>query len=94
MIKHIVCFKLKDGESKEKAKEILMSMKGNVPFLRGIEVGIDELHSNRSFDVILTVLLDDFNALSDYQVDEYHCNVVKKHMHAVAEKSISMDYTI
>ena len=94
MIKHVVCFKLNQGESPEKAKEVLLSMKGNVPMLRGIEVGIDELKSHRSFDVMLTVLLDDFKALSDYQVDEYHCNVVKKHMHAVTEKSISMDYTL
>ena len=94
MIKHIVCFKLKDGESKEKAKEVLLSMKGNVPLLRGIEVGIDELRSDRSFDVILEVLLDDFSSLERYQKDEYHCNVVKKHMHAVAEKSISLDFKL
>ena len=94
MIKHIVCFKLKDGESKEKAKEILLSMKGNVPLLRGIEVGIDELRSDRSFDVILEVLLDDFSALEKYQKDEYHCSVVKKHMHAVAENSISLDFKL
>ena len=94
MIKHIVCFKLKKGESKEKAKEILLSMKNNVPMLRGIEVGIDELKSERSFDVILEVLLDDFSALEKYQKDEYHCSVVKKHMHAVAEKSISIDFKL
>ena len=94
MIKHIVCFKLKNGESREKAKEVLLSMKGNVPLLRDIEVGIDELRSDRSFDVILEVLLDDFNALEKYQKDEYHCNVVKKHMHAVAEKSISLDFKL
>ena len=94
MIKHVVCFKLNAGESPEKAKEVLLSMQGNVPMLRGIEVGIDELRSHRSFDVMLTVLLDDFDALKDYQVDPYHCGVVKKHMHAVTEKSISMDYTL
>lgn len=94
MIKHIVCFKLKQGESKEKAKEVLFSMKENVPLLRGIEVGIDELGSERSFDVILEVLLDDFSALEKYQKDEYHCSVVKKHMHTVAEKSISLDFTL
>ena len=94
MIKHIVCFKLKSGESKEKAKEILLSMKNNVPMLRGIEVGTDELNSERSYDVVLEVLLDDFSALNEYQKDEYHCSVVKKHMHAVAEKSISVDFKL
>jgi hypothetical protein len=94
MIKHIVCFKLKEGESAEKAKEVLLSMTGKVPTAKAITVGIDELHSQRSFDIILEVLLEDFKALEDYQVDPYHCDVVKKHMHAVAEKSIALDFTL
>lgn len=94
MIKHIVCFKLKDNSEEEvkKAADILLSMKGNVPLLRGIEVGCDFLHSPRSYDIILQVLLDDEKALEDYQNDEYHCNVVKKHMHSVAESSVAIDY--
>ena len=96
MIKHTVCFKLKDNSEAEckKAKDILLSMDGNVPLLRGIEVGVDFLHSPRSYDIILQVLLDDEKALEDYQNDEYHCSVVKKHMHAVAESSIAIDCTI
>lgn len=96
MIKHIVCFKLKDGsrENCEKARDVLMSMDGNVPLLRGIQVHIDELHSARSYDVMLEVLLDDWAALETYQNDPYHCGVVKKHMHAVRESSIAMDYRL
>ncbi|MBO7345291.1 MAG: Dabb family protein [Clostridia bacterium] len=94
MIKHVVCFKLNEGESPEKAKEVLLGMKGNVPMLRGIEVGIDCLHSARSYDVILMVLLDDMQALSDYQQDKYHVEVVKKHMHAVTNTSVAIDFEI
>ena len=94
MIKHIVCFKLKQGESVEKATEVLLSMQGNVPMLRGIEVGVDKLHSARSYDVILQVVLDDMVALDEYQKDAYHCDVVKKHMHAVVESSVAIDYDI
>lgn len=96
MIKHIVCFKLKDNskEECEKARDVLLSMKENVPLLRDIEVGIDLLHSERSYDVILQVLLDDMNALQEYQNDPYHCSVVKKHMHAVRESSVAIDYEI
>ena len=94
MIKHIVCFKLNEGESPEKAKEVLLSMAGNVPMLRCIEVGVDKLHSARSYDVILSVVLDDMQALSDYQKDDYHVNVVKKHMHAVTKTSVSVDFEI
>ena len=94
MIKHIVCFKLADNSeaSKNKAKEILLSMEGNVPTVRSIEVGTDFLCSPRSYDVILQVVLDDRDALDVYQNDPYHCDVVKKHMHAVTEKSISIDF--
>ena len=94
MLKHVVCFKLHEGESPEKAKEVLMSMQGNVPMLKGIEVGIDELHSARSYDVMLSVLLDDMQALDAYQKDEYHVRVVKTHMHKVAATSVAMDYTL
>ena len=94
MLRHVVLFKLHDGESAEKAKEVLLGMKGNVPMLRGIEVGIDKLHSARSYDVMLSVLLDDMKSLEEYQKDRYHVEVVKKHMHAVAKSSVAIDYEI
>ena len=94
MIKHVVCFKLKEGESAEKAKEVLLSMEGKVPSLRGIEVGVDVLHSPRSYDLMLTVLLDDMDALAAYQKDPYHCEVVKTHMHAVMASSVAVDYRV
>ena len=92
MIKHIVCFKLKEGTDVEKTKEILLSMKGKVPEIKDIEVGVDFLHSERSYDIILQVTLENEAALTDYQNDEYHCSVVKKHMHAVRTGSIAVDY--
>lgn len=96
MIKHIVCFKLKDNsrEECEKARDVLISMEGKVPELRGITVGIDFLHSERSYDLILEVLLDDEAALESYQNDPYHCSVVKTHMHAVREASVAVDYIV
>ena len=96
MIKHIVCFKLKDNSEKncEITADILKSMEGKVPQVKGIEVGVDFLHSARSYDIILQVSVDDEKALEDYQNDEYHCSVVKKHMHAVMESSVAVDYYI
>jgi len=96
MIKHIVCFKLKNPTEEEclKAADVLLSMKGNVELLRDIQVGIDFLHSDRSYDLILEVVLDDKDALDAYQVHPYHVNVVKKHMHAVREASVAVDYVL
>ncbi len=96
MIKHIVCFKLKDNSEENclKTAEILRSMKERVPSLIDIEVGVDFLHSQRSYDIILQVTLENEQVLDEYQNDEYHCNVVKKHMHSVMESSVAVDYNI
>ena len=96
MIKHIVCFKLNDSseEQKQAAKDILLSMNGNVPQIRSIEVCTDFLCSPRSYDVILQVTLDDRDALDAYQQDPYHCEVVKAYMHKNAASSVALDYNL
>lgn len=96
MIKHIVLFKLADNspENCEKTREILLSMDGKVDLLRGITVGVDKLHSARSYDIALEVILDNMDALEVYQKDPYHCDVVKEHMHKVAEKSVAIDFDL
>ena len=96
MVKHIVLFKLSDNSPAncEKTAAILRSMDGKVDLLRGITVGVDNLHSPRSYDIALEVLLDDMAALEAYQQDEYHCDVVKKHMHSVACGSVAIDFDI
>lgn len=96
MIKHVVCFKLKDNslESKEKARDVLTSMKGKVELIKDIEVGIDFLSSPRSYDVILTVTLESREDLDKYQAHPYHCEVVKTYMHSVRESSVAVDYEL
>ncbi len=96
MIKHIVCFKLRDNsaENCNKTRDILLSMKGKVKMLVDIKVGIDFLHSDRSYDIILETWFSTEKDLDDYQKDLYHCNIVKKHMHANASSSIAIDYEI
>lgn len=98
MIKHIVCFKF-DNPSEElliKTKEILLSMKNNVPMLLDVQVGIDYLRSSRSYDIILETYFETKEDLEKYQDDPYHCSVVKTHMHkyAITEKSVAIDYEI
>ena len=94
MVKHIVCFKIKE-ECKNRineAKETLLSMEGKVPMLRKIVVGVDFLHSERSYDIILETWFDNVDDLNDYQNDPYHCDVIKKLMHEIREASIAVDY--
>lgn len=96
MVRHIVCFKLAEStpETRATARDILLSMCGKVPTAQHIEVFLDELHSARSFDVMLQVDVQSFEALDQYQNDPYHCNIVKKHMHAVAAQSIALDFEL
>lgn len=96
MIKHIVCFKLKENSetARLKAAEILRSMEGKVPQIRQLEVGCDFLRSPRSYDVVVQVTLENAAALETYQADAYHCEVVKTHMHAVTEHSVAIDYAL
>ncbi len=96
MIKHVVCYKFQSDIPNvcEKSKEVLMSMKGRIPQIVDIEVGIDFLASPRSYDLVLSVTFESPEAMEIYQADEYHVSVVKKHMHSVVEKSVAVDYHI
>lgn len=93
MIKHVVCFKLKDctKEKAEYARDLLLTMKGRVPEVLELFAGVDFLHSERSYDLILEVTVADRAALERYQQDPYHCNTIKTHMHAVRESSVAVD---
>ena len=96
MVKHVVLFRFKK-ESKnqiEKAKEVLLSMQGNVPTAKQITVQIDELKTARSYDIMLEVIVDNFTALEEYQADPYHCGVVKEFMLTHSESSVAIDFTI
>lgn len=92
MVKHVVCFKLKDRSKSEEAKELLLSMRGRVPTVKALEVGTDFLGSARSYDVFLCVTVEDEAALAEYQNDPYHVGAVKKFMHAEAESSVAVDF--
>ncbi len=92
MIKHTIMIKLKDSseQSKLAAKNMLLSMKGNVPMMREFEVHTDILKSERSYDIFLCVLLDDMKALEEYQNDPYHC-AIKVYIKEVASSTIAVD---
>ena len=96
MIKHVVCFKLKDNsqDAKEKATNVLLSMITKVPQIWGIEVGQNVLDTPRSYDLILQVVVEDLKKLEEYQKDPYHVEVVKKYMHAHIESSVAIDYEV
>lgn len=94
MFTHIVFFKLKDksSENVEKAKNILLSMEGKIPQLKGLEVGTDVVHSARSFDIALVTRFDSHKDMDDYQVSDYHVNQVLSRLKPMLEASAAVDY--
>lgn len=96
MIKHVLFVRLKDNceESCQKVKEIFLSMKEKIDFIRDLSVGIDYLHSERSYDVVLELVVDSRQALEEYQKNEYHVQVVKPYIHSVRSESATVDYEI
>ena len=93
MITHVVLFKLKDRSSHsiEKAKDILLGLKDRIPVLRYIEVGIDVLRSERSYDIALITKFDSIEDLQTYQIHPVHLEVAK-YINSVKEVSISVDF--
>lgn len=95
MIKHIVLFKVKDEYKKDlpMVKEVMLSMEQHVPTVKAIQVGIDFLHSSRSYDIVLEVLLEK-DDLDSYQNDPYHIEKVKKLMQNIQESCVAIDFEI
>lgn len=95
MIKHIVFFKLKDrsSESIERTAAVLRNMEGRIPQLVSIEVGLDVIHSERSFDIALVTVVASLADLQAYQVHPEHQEVIR-HMNEVKDVSVSVDYEI
>jgi hypothetical protein len=94
MITHIVFFKLLDPtpENLTAAREKLLSMQGNIPHLRALEVGVDQLRTARSFDLSLITRFDSWEDYKSYQAHPYHQSEVIPYIHQVAEKSVVVDY--
>ena len=74
MVKHVLFVKMKNPsrEECEKVKALFLSMKEQIDFIRDLQVGIDYLHSERSYDVVLELIVDDRQALEAYQKNAYH----------------------
>ncbi|MBA2860049.1 Dabb family protein [Methanococcus maripaludis] len=98
MIKHIVMWKLKendkDNDKFENAKLIknkLESLKGVIPEIKYIEVGIDSKKFENNYDVVLVSEFDSFEALDVYQKHPEHLKV-GEFVKSVAETRTAVDY--
>lgn len=78
MIKHIVFFKLSTQgmEQRQVIIDMLNDLKCSIPYIRALEVGVNFAEEERAFDLSLTVILDDKEALFNYAIDDKHVEFV------------------
>lgn len=93
MITHIVLFRLRERTKDNilKARDALYGLRGKVPVLRSLEVGVDVMRSERSYDIALTARFDTLKDLDEYQRHPAHVEVAE-HMARVKESSVAVDY--
>ncbi len=91
MLTHIVLFKLKDRAIVDEARARLAALDGQIETLKSLEVGVDVVQGERSFDIALVATFDDLAALEAYRVHPKHvevANYIKERSSAV----VSADY--
>lgn len=93
MVTHIVFFKLKDRtpENARQVQRVIGEMKGKIPGLLDLEVGVDFTRSERSFDVALITRHATRADLDVYQVHPVH-ERVKEYVVGVRESSVAVDF--
>jgi len=67
-------------------------MNDKVDAARLVKVHLDELHSERSFDLMLEVSVDNMETLDVYQNDPYHQTQVLPFIKAHAQNVKAIDY--
>ena len=91
MITHVVLLKLKDPSNIQKTREVLMGMDGKIPQIRDLEVGVDVVRSQRSYDLVLITRFDSMEDLQAYQVHPVHVEVLN-HITSVRESVVAVDF--
>ncbi|MCZ8521518.1 MULTISPECIES: Dabb family protein [Paenibacillus] len=94
MLTHIVLFKLKDRqpEAVEATAAVLRNMEGKIDVLRSIEVGIDVLHLDRSYDIALLTRFDSLEDLQTYNTHPLHMEVLAHMKQVLDGTSICVDF--
>ena len=88
---HIVFMKFPSRSIAEQVKEKLLGMEGKIPSLRSIEVGIDIVRSERSWDLSLLTRFDDRAGLDAYATHPVHLEVLN-FIRAHVTQTAAVDY--
>ena len=94
MFTHIVLFKVKEPtqENLEFLKKTFLSMNGNIEELKELEVGVDVIGSDRSFNIGIITRFDSKEDYLAYDVNEFHVEKVKKVIGPYMECRKTLDF--
>ena len=100
MLKHIVMWRYKDSaegksplEHAQWMKQNLEALVGVVPEILGLEYGIDQMSTPASYHGVLTVVVEDAEALKRYANHPEHLKIVD-YASRVTESRVVVDYTL
>ncbi len=100
MLKHVVMWRFREGaegrsrtEHARWIKESLEALRGEIPQIVDIEVGVNEIPSPAAYDA---VLIATFSSLADMEIYKNHPShaAVSNHCEMVRESRVVVDYTI
>ena len=97
MVRYSVMWKFKpsDGrtpkETAEDVKERYESLKGLIPGLIDIEVGVNRNYSATTYDAIMIADFESWKALADYKADTMRENV-REYADRLAESRVRVEY--
>ncbi len=95
MIKHIVMWKFKENEHENMLlfRDRLLALKGKIPQIRSMEVGININPSDRSYDAVLVSEFDSMDDLRAYSTNPLHVEV-SDFCKTIRTASVSCDYEV
>jgi hypothetical protein len=91
VITHVVLFRFHDPADAGPARDRLGALRGRVPTVRSLSVGVDAERSGSPWHVALTSTYDDWDALAAYASAPAHVEVMDWLADRVADKAV-VDY--
>lgn len=93
MLTHVVLFKLHDRslENKQKFRDALETLRGKIPQIRAMQVGVNVVESTRAYDVALYQQFDSLAAMQEYQTHPTH-QALLPYLRENSENTVAVDY--
>jgi hypothetical protein len=79
MLQHYVFLKYREGTSTAHVQafcERMLALGASIPAIGHLEIGLDELHDARSWDLVLIMRFESVEALRSYQSHAAHLSVM------------------